>query len=234
MGRVRKAAAAVTIAAGVLAGLAPFVSPAAAGAAGASGSDVTPVTTTTVQLGGAAAASTTDGGRAVDVPAGTDMVGFTWTGDPDGEIALRSRNADGTWTEWVDVHSETDEAPDLGTEGSPRAGGSVTPLWVGGTDRVEVRAGAALGDVEVHALEIGPPPAPQAMAADGSQPAIHLRSEWGAAGWAYGNSDCGAGPRYARPHYLIIHHTVNVNTYAAAEVASMLRGIQSFHLNTRG
>jgi hypothetical protein len=199
------------------------------------------VTSTAIDLGspsGTSGAAATGDSDEVAVPTGTDMIAFTWSGDPDGAVAVRSRSADGTWTPWVDLHGETEDAPDPGTEGRPAEGGdeggAISPVWVGGTDRVEVRAETALPDLELHALEIGAAPTGGAEAAAAWFPAIHFRGEWGAAGWATGNADCGSGPRYARPHYEIIHHTVNVNTYSAAEVPSMLRGIQSFHQNTRG
>ena len=222
---------------------------------------VAPVETTVIELGddlappvehgstSVAAASVTSveasaDDAAVAVPGGTDMVGFTWAGDPNGEIQLRSRNADGSWSPWVDLHGLAADAPDPGTEGRDTGGddgGSVTPVWVGGTDRVEVRADPALTDVSLHALDVeSPATAPATATADSyyagasAEPTIHRRSEWGAAGWATQNSDCDSGPRYARPHYLIIHHTVNPNTYATGDVAGMLRGIQSFHQNTNG
>jgi hypothetical protein len=223
----------VALAVGALAPLAPAGSTPASTDAG-----VTSVQETRIEVG-AAAAATTGGSTGVAVPTGTDMVGFTWAGDPAGELELRSRNADGTWTDWVHVHGDGAEAPDPGAEGDRAAGASITPVWVGGTDRVEVQVEPGLTDVVLHALEIGSAPvdtdAPAvAAAATGSQPAIHFRAEWGAGPWAYANSDCGAGPRYARPHYFVIHHTVNPNSYAAGDVAGMLRGIQSFHQNTNG
>jgi N-acetylmuramoyl-L-alanine amidase/Domain of unknown function (DUF4214) len=234
-------------AAAAVAGWAVAAAPTAAAPAETTAAGVTPVTSTTIDLGSpagaAGAAGAAVGAGEVAVPAGTDMVAFTWSGDPDGALEVRSGNADGTWSPWVDLHGDGEEAPDPGTEGrvadageadAGGDGGSISPVWVGGTDRVEVVAETALTDLRLHALEIGAAPTGSAEAAVAWYPAIHFRGEWGAAPWATGNADCGSGPRYARPHYLIVHHTVNVNTYSAAEVPAMLRGIQSFHQNTRG
>ena len=196
----------------------------------------------TASADAASGTASTGAASGVSVPDGTDMIGFTWSGDPHGALELRSRNADGTWSPWVDIHADGEEAPDPGTEGQAGARGSMTPVWVGGTDRVEVRAETALDDLTLHALEVGSATAVAAATASDVPahaaaawfPAIHFRSEWSPAPWASGNSGCASGPRSARPHYLIIHHTVNPNTYGGGEVAGMLRGIQSFHQNTNG
>lgn len=59
------------------------------------------------------------------------------------------------------------------------------------------------------------------------QPAIHLRSEWGAAPFV-------GTPEVTDVQAAVVHHTVSSNTYTAAQVPAMLRSIQAYHVNGRG
>ncbi len=59
-----------------------------------------------------------------------------------------------------------------------------------------------------------------------TQPAITMRSQWGA-----------APPRCTNPNtdplkFAVVHHTVNSNNYGPADSAGIVRGIQAYHENT--
>jgi hypothetical protein len=76
------------------------------------------------------------------------------------------------------------------------------------------------------------PPAPTIP--DGTvQPGIYSRETWGAR--PYGNAGCSATPDIAPAlKFAVVHHTVNSNDYSSSQVASMIRGIQSYHMDANG
>ena len=62
------------------------------------------------------------------MPDGTQMVDVTWAGSSDGAVQIRFRDpASGGWSDWTDIASEPDEAPDSGGNGRNGVG----PLWLG-------------------------------------------------------------------------------------------------------
>ncbi|WAX79694.1 N-acetylmuramoyl-L-alanine amidase [Streptomyces sp. KMM 9044] len=80
------------------------------------------------------------------------LVGVVWD-DPDaelhGRVQVRARAADtGAWSGWQDVETRNaDHAADPGTaeRASGRVRGATAPLWVGGSDGVEIRVRAETG-----------------------------------------------------------------------------------------
>lgn len=90
------------------------------------------------------------------------------------------------------------------------------------------------GPMSVDLTSVGMAPAPSAATAPvrapggitASRPAIHLRSEWGAAPFI-------GTPEPADVRAAVVHHTVSSNTYTAAQVPAMLRSIQAYHVQGR-
>lgn len=175
----------------------------------------------------------------VDVAAGTQAVGVSWTGAPRGEVEIRGLTADG-WTNWMHVHGNPDDGPD---EAGEIAGDLV---WFGGsgieTVELEVETGT-LRNLKVEAMRYEQAErtafqtalVPAAGAAD-TKPSILPRSEWTSKSWAYTNEDCENGPIHAAGgvKFAVVHHTVNSNTYSQSEVPGMLSAIYQFHTGTRG
>lgn len=179
-------------------------------------------------------------------PRGTDdfsMVGVTWSPGFDAtglkvEVRLRS---DGTWGRWdqLDVELDDSESGVPGTE----------PLWVGTADGVAVRVASPTGErppgLKVATIDPGTTPAATAStastafyssAASGAttiasspQPAIILRSQWGAAA----NSKCDTPNTVGEMRGVIVHHTAGTNNYTAAQSAGIVRATQAYHMKSR-
>ena len=169
----------------------------------------------------------------IDVAAGTQATGVTWTGSSSGEVEVRGRTDNG-WTSWLPIHADVGEGPDVG----PATQGDLAWLSADGVDRVEVRVTEGeLQDLRVQSIATDTPSSggtfafmPAAGAAD-TRPSIEPRSSWTTKTWAYDNEDCGSGPKIAAGgvKYAVVHHTVNSNTYASGDVPSMLAAIYTFH-----
>jgi hypothetical protein len=172
----------------------------------------------------------------VDVPDGTQMVDLTWAGSPDGAAQIRFRDpATDEWSDWTDVASEPDEAPDAG--GNGRYGAE--PLWLGhdGTTGVQVKvAKGDLTDLRLGASHWVPPTGGGATAgAEPAGPKLHGRNEWAPGGWRSDIAGCGSGP-YVMPQlrFAVVHHTVNANTYGSGDVPGMMAAMYRYHTDGRG
>ena len=138
----------------------------------------------------------------VGVDEGTQMVALSWAGGgaPYGELRIRSRGTDGTWTAWQDLEATEglDEGPDAGApeQGNGRHG--VGPIWLGteGAEQVDVRVhGGSFPDLSMEAMRWIDPvtPAGAAAGAEPSGPGIIGRDAWAPGGWR------GRQPRLPRP-----------------------------------
>jgi hypothetical protein len=182
---------------------------------------------------------------AADVP--FSLVGFTL---PDGvdELEVRTRDMDGTWSDWTVLEREPSEVdgPDPGTAeaGALPTTQTTEPLWVGDADAFQVRIDGELGEVSASLIDteglsegrvaklvrhLAPRQvAPAADAAVG-RPAIITRAQWGA-----NESLRRGGPSYATPRFTVLHHTAGSNAYTKAQSASVVRGIYSYHTQAKG
>ena len=86
------------------------------------------------------------------------------------------------------------------------------------------------------AAKPAPPPAPAAPPAasppgnGAAQPAITSRAAWGARSFS-----CAGGPVSAPSlKFAVVHHTAGSNTYNPGDTPSILRGIQTYHMDTLG
>ena len=166
-----------------------------------------------------------------------DMVAVSWTGSAAVPPPVEVRKG-GLWNA---ISSDT-PGPDAGPDDhSAEARHEVTtkqvsdPVWVGSADGYRVGALRGAGDVTVHLIRqqrvLRPAvsvPAAGATAAPADGPLVRLRDSWGAAPAKQAN-DVARSIKFA-----VIHHTAGTNDYTQADVPSILRGIQSFHQNTRG
>lgn len=189
-----------------------------------------------VPLGEAGAARATHGRyRSEVVRSGRfSMVGVTWRG---GARVVRVKvHTDGAWTAWDRLPMLTDGPdPDSG-EG---AGISGTDLqWVGRANavRVEVRGGRPDG-LTLSLMDPYRTVAPSARVRQAERkgsprprPVMYNRGDWGA----------DPALRSGRPSYnrtiqqVHVHHTVNSNDYARADVPGLLRSIYRYHTQNLG
>jgi uncharacterized protein with LGFP repeats len=142
-------------------------------------------------------------------PARFDLVGFRWRGK--GSVLFRTRSFSGRWSAW--------RAPD-----------EDNPSWVGPANALRYRV---RGDVRrLRAVYIWSPVQHRALrllSVAGSPPIVS-RSQWGADELLRRNH-----PRYAAAvRLVIVHHTATPNDYTPDEAAAIVRGIDVFHVRSRG
>lgn len=198
-------------------------------------------------------------GRIVDarLPWRANLVGIAF---PDargaGGIDAEMRAFDGSsWSPWVAVDADNDDAPD-GAELARASFVRMTdPVWVGAADRVQIRVtperGVRVGVVQVHALNTAGDATqvslplriirsigrflsmqPQAAEAITSTPKIIPRAQWGGSALA-------ARPRHFAGYasdvkMVFLHHTDNSNSYTKSQSAALVRGIHRYHTSNRG
>ncbi|RBY77802.1 hypothetical protein DQ238_14155 [Geodermatophilus sp. TF02-6] len=179
---------------------------------------------------------------------GTDefsLVGVTWAADPavaDVRVQVRVQDAGGAWGEWTEVGPEdADQNPDADSRAELRGG--TAPLWTGPSTGVEAevvtRSGAAPTDVQLDLIDPGESAADDALGTPDIQdtadaalamPDVYSRAQWGAdpalMTW---------GAEYAPTiKAATLHHTAGANDYTADQVPAILRGIYTYHAQTRG
>jgi N-acetylmuramoyl-L-alanine amidase len=163
------------------------------------------------------------------------LVGATWT-DPqarlNGTVQIRTRAAaDGRWSGWQSL-----EADEPGEAGVGR--GSTDPLWAGESTGVEARvaptggtlpAGLRLDLINPDGKVAAAPAAPRA-AATRPVPAMVSRARWGA-----DESIVKHPPEYTTDvQVLFVHHTATSNDYSCSQSASIVRGIELYHVRSKG
>lgn len=189
-----------------------------------------------------------------ELPIDGQFVVLEWDGDPGVGYQIRSRNS-GAWTDWVETHVDGDERPDASEPGSE--GNSLGPIFVG-DDAEAVEVVVEEGhpeDLSLLVMESHEPegfveptasgPGGGGAGASGSggtgtagapaAPPMFTRAQWGAGGWAYGNSGCGNGPTMASSlRFAVVHHTVSTNDYSTSQADDQIRAIYDYHVNGRG
>jgi hypothetical protein len=156
-------------------------------------------------------ALTPGGGRVLPAPGlgRFDLVGFRWQGR--GTVRFQTRTAVGRWSAW--------QTPD-----------DDTPSWAGISDRLRYRTH---GDVRrLRAFTIWSPVEHRVyrtLSVAGSPPIVS-RHAWGADELLRRNQ-----PRYAPAVRLVfVHHTATPNDYTPDQAAAIVRGIDVFHVRSRG
>jgi stage II sporulation protein D len=170
------------------------------------------------------------------------VVGVSW---PRGSVArsavVELRERRGTrWGAWEAMESETSEGPDPGSTTDLGSRGGTAP-YISTADAVQVRVvgGSAarartarldVVDATVTAADeqVVAAPAGSATAA-ATRPTIYTRADWGA-----DESIRHAIVAEGTIRTAVIHHTAGSNSYTAADVPSIIRGIYVFHTDGRG
>lgn len=165
---------------------------------------------------------------ALDVADGSQAVGVAWDGNREGAVSVRGRSASG-WSSWSALHGEPGEGPDEST----RTGTEM--MWFGGegVDEVELRVDEGrLPGLELQAIKSTIPTATAVAASAGDgRPAIQPRSSWTSKGWVR-NPDCTPAPTSngGGITFAVVHHTVNANSYSAAQVPALIASIYEYHV----
>ncbi len=152
------------------------------------------------------------------------LIGATWSGG--GGTQMRTHSSQG-WSEWTTIEIDNDDAPDPnGPEGRATRPSS-KPTWVGVADGYELHFPDSAAQAEVFLVRDNGEQRVQA-AAGPNQPAVQPRSAWGA------REPKTALTNAPKVQMGFVHHTVNANDYAAADVPAMLRSIQAYHMDSNG
>ncbi|KQX69920.1 hypothetical protein ASD06_02655 [Angustibacter sp. Root456] len=182
---------------------------------------------------------------ALDLPGEVAVVGASWPASGrlgrGGEVQVRTRSH-GQWGAWQALDTDDAHGPDTTGPGAAegRAARSGTaPLVVTGAEAVQVRVegSAPAPSTRVELVDPGEKAAdptagatrPDAAAAAASRPTIYSRKAWGA-----DESLRKGGVAYGSVQAAFVHHTVSTNSYTAAEVPAIIRGIYRFHVQGRG
>jgi uncharacterized protein with LGFP repeats len=177
-----------------------------------------------------------------DVPGGVAVVGVTWPKNavsPPDQFQVRTLT-DATWGEWQTLDVEEADGPDPAEAATAIRGTS--PYVVTGASKFEVRSLTTDPTAPTAAtVQVVDPGISSADSADGFQsaagaaaaatakPAISTRAAWSA-----NESLRRVAPEYGQVKLGFIHHTVSSNTYTAAQVPAMIRGMYAYHVQTLG
>jgi hypothetical protein len=189
------------------------------------------------------------------------LIGATWT-DPhaalDGTVEVRTRSAaNGRWSDWRALDSDEPDPTEPGSGDGP-ARGSTDPLWAGPSDGVEARLASADGrtfpapaglrldlinpdetaaetrteSAATPAPEVATAPRAAATVAYPRRPVPRLVTR---AGWGANEAIVKHAPEYTGPvEVLFVHHTATGNGYSCGQSASIVRGIELYHVRSKG
>jgi N-acetylmuramoyl-L-alanine amidase len=157
-----------------------------------------------------------------------ELVGLHWRGP--GVVKYRTRSADGRWSGWR-LSSDEDALPDRGREtGATRGWRIGDPVWTGASNRFQYRSVGRVTRMRAYFVRSPRLPFTVKRAEIAGAPPIITR-----AGWHADESIRRGAPFYADGvHLAIVHHTVNSNNYTKAQSASIVRGIEIYHVKSNG
>ena len=161
-------------------------------------------------------------------PARFDLVGLHWKGS--GSVSFRTRSVSGRWSRWRDAAPENDR-PDAGTHELRARGWRLgSPYWTGPSNRIAVRTSGRVTRVRAYYVRSPVKTEPRRAVSIADSPLILSRPSWGA-----NERIRRARPRYADAvRFAVVHHTAGSNSYTRAQSASIVRGIQRYHVLGNG
>jgi hypothetical protein len=161
-------------------------------------------------------------------PARFDLVGLHWKGS--GSVRFRTRSVSGHWSRWRDAAPEDDQ-PDTGSHELRARGWQLgSTYWTGPSNRIAVRTIGRVSRVRAYYVSSPVSARPLRAVSITGSPLILSRVSWGA------NERIRRGrPRYADTvRFAVVHHTAGSNSYTRAQSASIVRGIQRYHVLANG
>ena len=166
----------------------------------------------------------------VRVPGGFDLAGLKWPHPPghaQPQIELRARRRGGRWTDWLPVGHAHDHGPD-----ATPANAATDPVWTGRADEVELRLSHGVRGLTLHTVRSDGVRRRIVLARSAQSdaaPAIIPRADWG------GDTLKTRGtPQIGSVQMAFVHHTVNANSYTAADSAAIVLAIAKYHINSNG
>ena len=148
-----------------------------------------------------------------------NMVGVHWQGS--GTPWFRVRFVSGAWSDWRAADD------DWGRSGVWRKS---LGDWLGAADAIQFRLAGRVTHVREYLLWSPPVRVPTRRLTIANAPAIIPRS-----GWQADESIRRAAPLFAPTLQLaVVHHTVTTNNYSCTQSASIVRGIEVYHVKGNG
>jgi N-acetylmuramoyl-L-alanine amidase len=147
-----------------------------------------------------------------------NLVGLHWQGR--GTPSFRVRGADG-WSAWEPADD------DWGRTGVWRMSNAV---WTGSASAIQVRKSGEVSHVREYLLWSPPVHESARRLQMAGSPAIVTRAAW------HANEEIRRrAPRYAASlQFALVHHTVTANGYSCSQSASIVRGIETYHVLGNG
>jgi N-acetylmuramoyl-L-alanine amidase len=158
-----------------------------------------------------------------------NVVGIHWQGS--GSVSFRTRGLDNRWSRWRPAAPEAEDRPDPGSRERSRRGWQIgNPYWSGPSDRLQVRTKGQVRRVRAHYVWSPVEDVPLRRVSVAGSPLILSRIAWGA------NERIRRGlPDYAdNLRFSVVHHTAGSNSYTRAQSASIVRGVQLYHVRSNG
>jgi len=154
-----------------------------------------------------------------------DLVGLHWKGS--GSVSFRTRSVAGRWSDWHAAEAEND-GPDLPTRVGWQLG---SPFWTGASNRIQVRTSGRISRVRAYYVWSPVHRSRLRTLSKAGSPLIITRAAWGADEKIRRRKK----PAYADTlRFAVVHHTVGTNSYTRAQSASIVRGIERYHVLANG
>ena len=156
-----------------------------------------------------------------------DLVGLHWRGD--GAVTFRTRAVEGRWSAWRSRARRG--SPDAGTTSSARAAG-ISAAPTGRARRPRSRCAPAGTCAGPRLLRLSPARKSRLRRTSiAGSPLILTRASWGADERIRRRRK----PDYADAvRFAVVHHTAGSNSYTRAQSASIVRGIERYHVLANG
>jgi flagellar hook assembly protein FlgD len=157
-----------------------------------------------------------------------ELVGLHWQGP--GAVKYRTRSLVGRWSAWR-LFGDEDALPDRGGETRAIRGWHISdPSWTGPSNGLQYRTAGRVERLRAYFVRSPKLPSPAKRVEIAGAPPIIPR-----AGWHADEAIRRGRPFYADGiHLAIVHHTVNSNSYTKAQSASIVRGIELYHVKSNG
>jgi hypothetical protein len=148
-----------------------------------------------------------------------NLVGLHWQGE--GTPWFRARSLTGRWSGWEPADD------DWGQVGIWRRS---NPVWTGAADAIQIRVAGRVTRLREYLLWSPPVRVPTRRVQLAGSPSIISR-----AGWQADESIRRVPPKYAPAlQFALVHHTATTNSYSCAQSASIVRGIEVYHVKGNG
>jgi hypothetical protein len=155
-----------------------------------------------------------------------NMVAVHWRGS--GTVLFSTRGARG-WSAWQAM--DDDMSPDAGnSENRVRTWRLGNVVWTGTASAIRYRMRGAVTRLRAYYLWSPVESTPTRRLSIANAPPIIPRLSWGA-----DESIRRADPQVSSAiHFAVVHHTAGTNVYTAAQSASIVRGIELYHVKGNG